>query len=397
MLPDKNRPSAAWIRELRARYPTEAEIDRVLTRKMERRGGPGYSPLPLETLVAGVESLLRAEQIGPFKLGEARWLIGGSSKLQMAFTLEWTRPGTGPERTPLVLRIQPPESIVETSRLREFQLLRAFDGVVPVPKPYWCDAQAEHLPYPALIYGFVEGVTKPADGVAGASGSGMRLPPAWRSRLAPQFIGHLAAIHRHDYRTADLSAFQVPAPGTQAAEWGLNWWGRVWEEDGDEEVPLLRLASTWMRRNLPDLRQPVVVHHDYRTGNFLLTEHDGRITALLDWELGRLGDRHQDLAWITSRAFAALAEDGKTRLVCSMLPEAQFLEAYEQAAGVSVDRKTLHWYQIYSNYWLAVLIIGTGYRIARNGKTHQDVMVAWLIGIGYTVLDEIRELMERGP
>ena len=41
---DKNRPSPEWIAELRRRFPCETEIDRVLTRKLERRAGPPYAP-----------------------------------------------------------------------------------------------------------------------------------------------------------------------------------------------------------------------------------------------------------------------------------------------------------------------------------------------------------------
>jgi hypothetical protein len=112
---DKNAPSPEWIASLRKRYPTEREIDRVLTRKLERRAGPGYSPLPLTTLVAGVQSLVRAHYDEPFEISDARWLSGGASKVQMAFTLSWKRPGVGRELTPMVLRMEPSESIVETS------------------------------------------------------------------------------------------------------------------------------------------------------------------------------------------------------------------------------------------------------------------------------------------
>ena len=87
--PDKNKPSAEWIAALRRRFPCEREVDRVLTRKMERRAGPGYSPVSLASLVRGTESLIRAEVNEPFGIADARWLSGGASKLQMAFTLTW--------------------------------------------------------------------------------------------------------------------------------------------------------------------------------------------------------------------------------------------------------------------------------------------------------------------
>jgi hypothetical protein len=65
---------------------------------------------------------------------------------------------------------------------------------------------------------------------------------------------------------------------------------------------------------MPALDHISIVHGDYRTGNFLFTEHNNRISALLDWEMGHLGDRHLDLAWATNPTLGHMAEDGKTFL-----------------------------------------------------------------------------------
>lgn len=120
-----------------------------------------------------------------------------------------------------------------------------------------------------------------------------------------------------------------------------------------------------------------------------------RISAVLDWELGRIGDRHQDIAWTTSRTFGGIDDNGEF-LVCGMLPEAAFYDAYEDAAGHEINRKTVRWYQVYNNFSLAILLIGSGYRVAINGKTHQDVLVAWLSGLASVVLDQMREQIEEG-
>ena len=79
-----------------------------------------------------------------------------------------------------------------------------------------------------------------------------------------------------------------------------------------------------------------------------------------------------------------------------MMPERQFFDMYEEATGYTVNPKTVHWYKIYNNFWLASLLIGTGYRVARNGKTHQDVLVTWLMGVGYVALDQMRTQIEEG-
>src|SRR3546814_19697477 len=54
-------PDDDFIGRIRAAYPVEAEIDRVLTRKLRGRGGPEYAPVPLDGLVEGVAALIRAE------------------------------------------------------------------------------------------------------------------------------------------------------------------------------------------------------------------------------------------------------------------------------------------------------------------------------------------------
>lgn len=391
---DKNRPSPEWIASLRTRFPLEREIDRVLSRKLERRAGPGYAPIALPALSKAIEALLRTRLEEPFELLDARWLTGGSSKIQMAFTLDWRRPGAGREKTAMVLRMEPPESMVETSRLREYQVIKAFEGIVPVPPVFWVDDEGAHLPYPGLIYGFAPGVTKPTTARAGVAGLGTQLPLEVRQRLAPQVIEHLGKVHTRDIASAGLTAFDVPRSGTEAAEWGVNWWERVWEEDSEEDSPMMRVAAAWLREHVPACDRLSILHADFRVGNFLFTEHDTRITAWLDWELARIGDRHQDLAWTTSRAFGGYAEDGKTFLVGGLLPEQEFFDAYTRSCGLTVDSRSLHYYKVYNAYMMSVLSLATGYRIARNGKTHQDVLVTWLIGIGYMLQDEMRMLIE---
>jgi aminoglycoside phosphotransferase (APT) family kinase protein len=392
---NKDKPSAEWIAQTRKRYVVEREVDRALTYKMEKRSGPPYTKLPLEALVKGVTSLIGAHLKDSFEISDARWLSGGASKLQMAFNLRWKRPGVGLETTPMVLRNDLAEALHATSRLREYQIVAAVGQTLPVPPVFWVDVTAEHLPYPGIVYGLVSGVTKPSNAKSGVTGLGTYMPAAVREKLAPQFVSHMAKLHTFDFRKADLTAFDVPKPGRENAEWAVNWWDRVWEEDADEAVPLVALASSWLHKNAPAVEHLSIVHGDFRTGNYLFNEADCRITAWLDWELARIGDRHQDLAWSTSRAFGTFAEDGKTFLVSGLMPESQFIEAYEEKSGLKVDRKALHYYQVFNAYSMVAMTLGTSYRVARNGKSHQDILLAWLLGVGYMLLDEIRDLIAK--
>ncbi len=392
---DKNCPSPEWIAHLRARYPCEAEIDRVLTRKMQRRAGPPYAPVSLDTLVQGTQALIRSQVPDDFEIVDAKWLTGGASKLQMAFQLCWNQPGVGRTTTPMVLRMEPSESITETSRLREFEIIAALKGVIPVPPTYWADALGEFLPYPGIIYGFAEGVTKPSDASSGVSGVGTQMPQRVRETLGRQYVDHLAKLHSFDWRQAPIASFSPPETDTQAIEWKLNQWERIWEEDVNEDVPLMRLAMAWLRQNMPKLDHVSVVHGDYRVGNFLFTEHDLKVTSWLDWEISYLGDRHEDLAWASKNIFGHLAEDGETFLVGGLLPREQFFADYEKASGLTVNPDTLRYYDLFQSYKSVVICLSTGVRVSRNGKTHQDITVAWLAGISYLLLEELRTQLEK--
>jgi aminoglycoside phosphotransferase (APT) family kinase protein len=379
---------------MRAKYEVEREVDRALTRKLEKRSGPPHEPVSIEAMVAGLRSMISAQHDGDFEISNARWLGGGASKLQMGFTIDWSPDSAGRRTEKMILRTDLAESLHATSRLREYQIVQALQGTIPTPSTYWVDNEGHHLPYPGLVYSFERGVAKPADAQAGVSGLGTKLPNDLRKQLAPQFIEHLAKLHTFDFSNAELPAFDVPKLGTQNSEWAVNWWDRVFEEDAEEEVPLVALASAWLHKNTPDTQHLSIVHGDYRVGNFLYDESTNEITTWLDWELARIGDRHQDLAWSSSHAFAAYADDGMTLLVSGLLPEDEFFEAYEKASGLGVDLRTLHYYKVFNAYAMVAMTLGTAYRVARNGKSHQDILQAWLLGVGYLLLDNIRELIE---
>jgi hypothetical protein len=144
----RQSPTDEFIAELRKRYPTEPEIDRVLTRKMQQRTGEPYSPVSFEQMTDCLHQLLSRELTKPFKVKNARWMTGGSSKLQMMFELEWH--GLSGDQalhtTPMVLRMSPAESIVESSRRREFEIISALSDLIPVPQCYWEDEMAEIFP-----------------------------------------------------------------------------------------------------------------------------------------------------------------------------------------------------------------------------------------------------------
>lgn len=162
-----DNPTPAFIAEMRRRFPVEPEVDALFTRKMERRSGPEYHRLSIDDLNRCIERMLTDLGLTGWTVRDQRWFTGGVSKIQLGFTLDWTDADGSPRSERLVVRMDPNEGSNTTSRLREYELLRAFAGTLPVPQAFWLDRDARWFPEPALIYGFAEGVTKPRQTTTG--------------------------------------------------------------------------------------------------------------------------------------------------------------------------------------------------------------------------------------
>jgi aminoglycoside phosphotransferase (APT) family kinase protein len=353
----------------------EPRIAHVLERKMRRRGTGAYSARTDLQVTQQLETLFRAEGLRGVRISALARMTGGASKEQFAFTLEHADAGT-PER--LLLRMDPWMGIVETCRGREAQLLAAFAEVVPVPPLRFVDADGEHLGQPGLITALVEGHTAPTDvEIRAVTGVGIRFEH-WIPKLAPQFVDNLARIHAFDWRQAKLSYFDAPAPGTsQAALRQVNWWARVWQQDLIEPDPLATLTERWLREHAPVCMEPVVVHGDYRIGNFMFAEPSGAFTAVLDWELGHLGDFHEDLAWCVQHLFTTPGTNGE-RLICGLLPRDEFLARYAATTGRTINPDVLRYYEILNAWKCIVINNATACCAARESQSHQDLVLTWL-------------------
>lgn len=396
-LTERDVPSPDVVAALRQRYPSERETDALLLRKVARRATPGYTRPRLSELTACLRGLLREQVEGEVDISDPRWFTGGVSKIQMGFTLTWDAPGRGRCRDRMVVRMDPAESLNTTSRVREFELLRAFAGVIPVPQTYWVDGDGRHFPEPALVYAFAEGVSKPTGTSSGqVTGLGTVFGPRLRELLAPQFMDHLVRIHTFDPAHATLTSLDQPRPGSaDAALWQLNRARRVWEEDRGEDYALVEVAANWLERNLPPVDRLSIVHGDFRSGNFLFDEATGVINAWLDWERGHLGDRHRDLAWTTQLTFGHFdtGSDRSRYLVCGLIPLDEFYDRYSEASGLSVDPGRLRYYQILNCYQIIVALLGTAYRVVRLGKSHQGLLLARLKGEVAPVAEDLQRLL----
>ena len=390
----RQAPSEQQIESLRQRFPTEAFVDKVLTEKMRHRSDPPYQPQRIETVEDNLRAFLSKRIDEPFAINSIQSLAGGSSKEQFAFELQRVGAAGQVICERLVLRLEPPEGPVQTHRLREFQALEALYGALPVPRPYWVDADGSELSRPGLIYEFCAGVSRPPSGTQ-MSGAQQGYGEHYTRLLGPQFVDRLADIGLASWAHAKMSAFGVPRAGTtDAAMMGIEWWQRVWEEDRREAIPLMSFAARWLRDNAPVTDRISLVHGDYRTGNFLFDLDSGEITALLDWELVHLGDRHEDITYTMSPLMGSRDADGNL-LVAGFYTQEDYLERYRRRSGLPVDPDRLVYYRIF-NFWRQVVITyASSHRCLIGRKTHQDILAGASAMVGGIVFQTLHDaLME---
>jgi len=389
----RQAPTEAQIDGLRHTFPTEPYVDVALTRKMRGRADPPYHPQQLDVVATRLRDFLSNRIDERFDIGPLRTLAGGSSKEQFAFDLTRFNAAGAATVERLVLRLEPPEATVQTHRLREFQVLGALQGTLPVPAPYWVDPEGLELGQPGLIYAFCAGSSRPPAG-SQASGPQQGYGDHYTRLLAPQFVDRLAEIGTAPWRHADMSAFEVPRVGTtDAAIMGIDWWQRVWEEDRPEAVPLMSFTANWLRRNAPVTDHISIVHGDYRTGNFLFDLDSGEITALLDWELVRLGDRHEDLTYNMSPLMGARDASGQL-LVGGFYPVEEYLDRYARRSGLPIDLARVRYYTIFSFWRQVVITYASSHRCVLGRKTHQDILVGMSAMAAGAVFQSLHDVMK---
>ena len=135
----------------------------------------------------------------------------------------------------------------------------------------------------------------------------------------------------------------------------------AYRKDRLEAHPILEETFGWLWRNLPATDRIVLVHGDYRSGNYLYDD-TGRITAILDWETAHLGDPMEDLGWASMKFWNGGG------LAVGLMPRAELLRRYEKESGKPVDEKRVFFYEILGNAKMATICL-TGTRAFCQGTT----------------------------
>jgi aminoglycoside phosphotransferase (APT) family kinase protein len=218
----------------------------------------------------------------------------------------------------------------------------------------------------------VLGELAPEDGL----GSGYlmrRVPGSADPRLvlaspAPELLGELA-VELARIHAIPLAELPAGLPESDPREMVDSLATRFDAYGGDR--PVMALALRWLRDHLPASTEPVLLHGDFRIGN--LMSDGGRLTAVLDWELAHLGDRHQDLAYgcINSWRFGQI-----DRPAFGVGQSDELFASYERESGIPVDHDRFRFWLVYSTLWwgLCCLEMADIWRSGRDRSLERAVI-----------------------
>ena len=176
-----------------------------------------------------------------------------------------------------------------------------------------------------------------------------------RHALGDDLVDALVEIHAADVSTPALAAFARPGSYNERQ---ARRFAQLWEINKTRELPRVDEVGAWLGRHVPDPLPPTVVHGDYRLGNTMVGHDDPtRILAVLDWEMGAIGDPRADVGYL----LATYSEPGGPPNPLGTSPitalagfpsRAELVDRYEARSGREVE--PLAWFEALALWKAAV-------------------------------------------
>ncbi|TGK05056.1 phosphotransferase family protein [Leptospira semungkisensis] len=247
--------------------------------------------------------------------------------------------------------------LASLSRINEFKVCRmAFEAGVKTPEPFWLESDSVVTGNPFYFMKRIQGK---------ATGRFVVKDPSLnkvRKQITQELAENLAAIHSvgpekcKDEELKRVLDLGQSFPGKTVAEGSVHAL-RLQLDSMDGAYPAMELILNWLEKNAKPSDASVLIHGDFRTGNFMVNSEG--LQGIVDWEFAHWGDRHEDLTWLCMRdwRFGKLNKEAG-----GFADRSEFYEAYEKAAGVKLDPQKIIYWEVMGNLRWAIGCIGQAER-----------------------------------
>lgn len=235
---------------------------------------------------------------------------------------------------PLVLRRKPPGALLASAHAvdREFRVLSALQGRVPVATPRWLCRDEAVIGSMFYAMDFVDGRVEWDPSLPNHA-------PEARAAHYDAIIDVMAAIHSVDVEAAGLGDFGKPG---NYFERQISRWTGQYDASRTRDIHAMdQLMSDLPSRCPVDDGRVSLVHGDFRIDNLMWAKNEARILAVMDWELATLGHPLADLGYFCmalrlprNPALPGLA--GLDRASLGIPSEAALLARYSERTGRTI-------------------------------------------------------------
>jgi aminoglycoside phosphotransferase (APT) family kinase protein len=310
---------------------------------------------------------------------EFELIAGGHSNLTYQFTDE--------RGDAYVLRRPPLGHVLESAHDmgREHRIVSSLSGSkVPVAPTFGLCDDSDVNGAPFYLMKFIEGIIPHGpEAVRPFSAEDRR---SFGLHVA-EVLADLHLIEPDDVGLGDLGRKEA------YLERQLKRWTKQWEATKTHEIPEMDESQRLLHEDMPEQIGSTIVHGDYRPGNMMV--RDGRMVALLDWELCTLGDPLADVGYLMNN-WTQPGEMGAEATPTGIggFPDRwEICEIYAAATGRNLDR--INYYRAFSHWRLAAITQGVykRYLVGAMGDQEFD-LEAYKEGVSELALAALKLLTD---
>jgi aminoglycoside phosphotransferase (APT) family kinase protein len=259
-------------------------------------------------------------------------------------------------RGKLVLRVAPEGTRIAgpADVVRQARIMKSLaDTEVPVPPILWQGDEPEFFGRPYFVAGFVDAfklIDRPD------------MPRSEAKALAREGVKTLAALHRVDWR-ARRDAWGDPQPLSEE----MKRLDHLLDRDTLDPKVVARAPELRqrLRDSIPDSRAGCV-HGDYQWSNVMF--RDGKVAAVIDWEISLLGPTLLDVGWLCFFADPGSWVDMQRVSLAPLTPD-EIVDTYSANTGFPVSMKEVRWFRAFAGYRFGVITC-FNVMLHRRGKRH---------------------------
>jgi aminoglycoside phosphotransferase (APT) family kinase protein len=189
--------------------------------------------------------------------------------------------------------------------------------------------------------------------------------------LSEVLIDTLVELHGVEYAAIGLEGLGKPEGFMERQ---ISGWSARYDRAMTKEIACVKEITGWLSDKLPEPRDSVLLHNDWRLDNMMVAADDpGRVVAVFDWDMCTLGDPLADVGSLLSLWFEEGEGLGKMSAMPSDVPgfmtRKEAIERYGERSGRDVSE--MDFYYVFGLFKIAVVVQQIYYRYAK-GQTKDE-------------------------